>query len=108
MDEVLSVLLHNMDSLDGNKGSSLPVQKFMSTKKGADMEQVKHVLVKKTLFKFKVLRIRMKISFMAFRKSMTIPQLILQAIMKSHDELVRDGSIPLYDPFLAEKIETFD
>lgn len=32
----------------------------------------------------------------------------MQAILKSHDELVRDGSIPLYDPFLAEKVETFD
>jgi hypothetical protein len=32
----------------------------------------------------------------------------MSAILKTHDELVREGSIPLYDPFLPEKIETFE
>jgi hypothetical protein len=50
----------------------------------------------------------MKISFIAFKKRMTVPQLIMMAIMKSHDELVREGSIPIYDPFLSEKIHTFN
>ena len=50
----------------------------------------------------------MKLSYTAFKKRMTVPQLIMQAIQKSHDDLTRDGSIPLYDPFLGEKIETFN
>jgi hypothetical protein len=32
----------------------------------------------------------------------------MTAIVKAHDELVKEGSIPMYDPFLPEKIETFD
>lgn len=108
MDRVLSILIYKMHTLDGYKNSSLPLENFIKSKKGANMEQVRHTLVKKTLFKFKVLRIRMKISYIAFTKRLTIPQLIMQAIYKTHTDLVKDGSIPLYDPFLEEKMATFD
>jgi hypothetical protein len=67
------MILYKMNSLDGEKGSSLLLQKLLSSKKGNDVQQVKHVVTKKTLFKFKVLRIRMKISYMAFRKRLTVP-----------------------------------
>jgi hypothetical protein len=67
------MILYKINSLDGEKGSSLPLQKLLSSKKGNDIQQVKHVVTKKTLFKFKVLRIRLKISYMAFKKKFTVP-----------------------------------
>jgi hypothetical protein len=39
---------------------------------------------------------------------MTVSQLLMTQILKSHDELTKEGSIPLYDPFLSEKITTFE
>ena len=34
--------------------------------------------------------------------------MIFSQIMKTHDELTKEGSIPLYDPFLSDKIKTFE
>lgn len=108
MNNFLSILIHKMETLDCSKGTALPLIKCLEAKKGIDMKQARHMIVKKTLLRFKILRIRLKISFMAFEKRMTIPELFMQAIMKTHDELLKESSIPLYDPFLPEKIETFD
>lgn len=73
MDNLLTIILSKMHSLDGNLNTSLPLENFMSQKKGVNMEEVHHVIVRKTLFKFKILRIRMKISYIAFEKRMTVP-----------------------------------
>lgn len=51
---------------------------------------------------------RLKIGFTAFIKRMTVSQLFYTTILKAHDDLVREGSIPLYDPMLDQKINTFD
>ena len=57
--------------------------------------------MKKTALKYSILRIRQKISFMAFMKKMTIQELILQTIVKSHEKFEAEGQIPVMDPFLS-------
>jgi hypothetical protein len=53
MDNLISLILYKTHSLDGMPGSSLPIEEYMELKKG-NIEEVRHMLVKKTLFKFKV------------------------------------------------------
>ena len=64
--------------------------------------------MKKTLAKYSIMRIRHKISFMAFLKKMTVEEMILEQIIKTHDFLVKEGSIPLYDKNLPDKMLIFE
>lgn len=50
---------------------------------------------KTTLFKYKLMRIRSKISFCAFKKNMTISELILKQIAVSFEHFVKLGEIKL-------------
>ena len=45
------------------------------------------------MFQFKVLRIRQKISFLAYVKLMTIPELVMSSIMKCHESALRYGRV---------------
>ena len=54
-----------------------------------------------TMLKYKILRIRNKLSFSAFMNKQTIAELILTQIMVTHRKLLEENSIPLYDSLLA-------
>ena len=43
--------------------------------------------------KYKIMKIRMKISYMAFEKSMTVQELFYSTILKTYNEFVKDGLI---------------
>ena len=101
MDLLLKFLILRMNTVDGVRDSGLAIINKLRPEQ-------KHLFMFRTLMRFKVLRMRMKISYMAFQKKMTVSQLIQTTILKAHDDLTKEGSIPLYDPFLREKIETFD
>jgi hypothetical protein len=45
--------------------------------------------------KYKVIKFRMKISFIAFVKCMTIKELFFRQIIKSHQILFKEGKIPM-------------
>lgn len=87
MTKLLKFLIYSMDTIDGEKGSSIPYQTFLvenlKKNKATDTSEeeiefkVRHQLMKKTALKYSILRIRQKISFMAFMKKMTIQELIL-------------------------------
>ena len=49
--------------------------------------------MKKTEFRFKLLRIRQKISFMAYSKLMTIPELIVSTILRVFRNLEKAGMV---------------
>ena len=51
-------------------------------------------MFKKIAFKYTLIRIRMKISFMAYEKRLTILELFLIAIKKSNKSLEDDGLKP--------------
>jgi hypothetical protein len=59
--------------------------------------------MRKTLAKYQILRIRQKISFTAFMKRVTVLELLLDSIIRTHDCFIKDGSIPIYDPLLEQK-----
>ena len=58
--------------------------------------------------KYMILRIRFKISFIAFINRKTVIELFLYQIKKSHKQLSNGGHIPFYDPNLLEKIRLFE
>lgn len=70
--------------------------------------KLKHELSLEAMTRIKLLRIRFKISYIAFKNQMTLSQLIFTRILKTHEQLTKEGSIPLYDPFLSQKIKTFE
>ena len=45
--------------------------------------------------KYKVMRFRSKISYIAFTKKMTIQQLLLSAILKCYQKLILKGELPV-------------
>lgn len=100
MDALLMILIHATKTVDGNKGSLAAVEKFVLTqkarmnKKKGKLEQAevtdqdKTCIFYSTLMKFRLMRIRSKISFMAFEKNVTIPELLLTTIKNSYVQLV--------------------
>ena len=92
MSELITILVHHMQSINNEKGSKEWVSDIVSKYKirearnqlgkslsltakkrlGAltDMEKLK--LLKTTVMKYKIMRIRAKISFMAFHQNITI------------------------------------
>jgi hypothetical protein len=46
-----------------------------------------------TLFRFKLLRVRSKISFEAFLKKKTVHEMLLTQIMQSYSDLLKTGEI---------------
>jgi len=69
---------------------------------------VKHEIMRKTFIKYKILRIRQKISFSAFMKRLTVLELLFNSVIRTHDFLLNEGSIPQYDPQFEQKQEIFD
>ena len=50
-------------------------------------------VMRTTLFRFKLLRIRSKLSFEAFRQKMTVHEMLLTQIMQSYSDLLKAGEI---------------
>jgi hypothetical protein len=44
--------------------------------------------MKKTALKYSIIRIRMKISFMAFKEKITVQEHIFKKILESHTDLI--------------------
>ena len=58
-------------------------------------QEVEHKLYKKVYFKYQFIKIRAKISYMAFKQRLTIQELILNAIMKTVNELHACGDFTM-------------
>ena len=108
MDDLLEVLVDALDTVDGGRGTAeiikaaVQKQKFESEienrarggnarkparpadlAKYAVTRQERQAIHKTTLKKYKVLRVRSKISFLAFKAKQTINELLLNQILKS-------------------------
>jgi hypothetical protein len=77
-----------MQTIDGNKGTAIPFTKEKPY-------SIKKMIIENTIVKYKVMKWRMKISFIAFEKRKTIKELFLEAIMKSYMSLFDTGRIPI-------------
>lgn len=112
------ILIDAMETIDGNKGSRNKLEKKIIKEKnrlnsirisklnirtGAKdlmepatlTEQDKVQIFQKTLFKFKLMKIRAKIGFIAFKQNKTINELLLNQIKQSYLELVKNREIPI-------------
>lgn len=53
-----------------------------------------HKVFTKIYFKYMLLKVRAKISFIAFEKRMTIPELFVSTILNCYEHLMSVGAIP--------------
>lgn len=63
--------------------------------------------MKRTMQRYNLVRIRAKISYMAFLESQTIPELFCNTILESHKLLVRQREIPVNNQNSELKEEIF-
>ena len=71
---LLFVLINALDTVDGSKDSAVRLYRF---------KQDKEAILNKCLMKYKILKIRMKISYEAFMQTKSVKQLFLEVILKS-------------------------
>ena len=109
MDYLLKFLIYNIDTLNGIRGSSIKLQNLLMKESKTNMQsRIKNQIMMKVHKKYMILRIRYKISFIAFIKRKTVVELILYQVKKSHKALSNGGHIPFYDPDLLKKIGLFE
>lgn len=108
MIKLIKLLVEQLQTVDGNRDSAVGIKQALLTQRLAEQErvsqinavgreqikkQVNHRLLLKTTLKYKIIRIRSKISFIAFKLRQTIPELFLTKILESHRDLVAQGAI---------------
>ena len=71
------------------------------------MQQVDHIILKRTFFKYRILKFRAKLSYIAFSQSMTICELFANAILKTASDLLKFGLLTL-DVGSKELVKDFD
>lgn len=57
------------------------------------IQKNEHILFRKVYMKYLILKVRAKISYMAFVKKMTIAELFATTILRCHETLVNEGLI---------------
>ena len=102
MEMLLKLLIYSIGTVDGNKGSSVKIeaalidQLFKANKKRkyTYKNQInwigKHRVMMYTLQKYRIMKIRMKISFTAFLKRMTVFELFATTILNSIQTLPKN------------------
>lgn len=67
----------------------------------------KKEILRQTMFKYMLMRVRHKISYYSFQNRMTINELFLTTILRSYRELTKSGSIPKIAPYTDETMRYF-
>ena len=137
MNLLLKFLITKMRTLDGIKGSANKIldlmqkqgeaefmqksgKKFVSDSVRYQIKQTcEHTLFRKVYLKYLIMRVRSKISYSAYVKRMTVPELLIRTIQNTHKLLIDQGSIPkpsqeevdrhtkVYDDLNNEKLDGF-
>lgn len=68
--------------------------KLSEESKNQILLEKKKIIHQNTCFRFKLMRVRMKISYQAFQNRMTISEHMLKTILNSYELLSLSGSIP--------------
>lgn len=93
MTKLLSLLIYKLNTVNGERDSAKHLKETLIDIKyrSKDVkEKVDHLMMKQTLLKYKIMRIRAKISFAALKKRMTIKELILTQILDTYHQLRGD------------------
>ena len=109
MDDLIKLIVRGMNTVDGNKDSLQVVRKKILKIKKRDQrdheipfnkadfdddgnpviqEKEYYSILRSTCFKYKLMRIRCKISYQAFITNKTIPELIMSQILNTYDDLI--------------------
>jgi hypothetical protein len=82
----ITLLVYELKTVDGNRNSA---KKLIEKTKNPDL------VVEKILMKYKIMKFRMKISYMAFEKKKSVKELLLDSILKTYIKLFKNGIIPM-------------
>lgn len=105
MQMFLTLLAYKIKSMDGQRGTMEPVMKQLyreETKGSPDQTKVKqferrvkiqHHLVQRVALNYLIIRIKLKLSYTAFVKNMTLKELLLNQILRSHHILCETDQI---------------
>ena len=95
MQNFIKFILYKTQSIDGSINSAQYIikagevesrkMKLKLKQKEKNAADLRHKLMIKANFRYNMLRIRSKISFMAFKKHMTISELFFTTILKVYD-----------------------
>jgi len=101
MRHLLMFLIYTLKTRDGDRDSAVPLINAVTKQDCVDAKRLysvgysekkqrhtaklsQHKVLKQTCFKYLILTIRNKISFSAFQKGMTIPELFLRTIQNTY------------------------
>ena len=93
----LFVLINTLDKVYGSKDRAVWLYHF---------DQDREAILQKCLMKYKILKIRMKISYHAFMETKSVKQLFLEIILKSFMTLFLKNKIPITVPNLVSQHES--
>lgn len=105
MEQLLKLLIFELNTVDGNRDSAQGIKEALlkqtqDERRRKNLYQysnthqlgiISHQLMYKTLLKYKIMRVRGKISFHAFSKNKTILEHIVSKIYESYRDLVTQG-----------------
>lgn len=85
MEMFIKYLVYHLETVDGNRGSSHKFENSLANQvarnnrnKKSPNEQAKHIVMTITAQKYRIIKIRQKISFIAFVKKQTVAELIVR------------------------------
>ena len=111
MQMLIQYLVHNMKTLDGQRGSAVKIleelrkQKVTEYKRQHNRTEISKSreqqyiqineadIFRKVCLKYTILKIRHKISYMAFMQKKTIPELFIKQIQATHTFLKKSNAI---------------
>ena len=79
--QFLLFLIHSLNTINGKRGTA---ERLIQSAKKDELDETRFEIYQKVYFKYLILKIRMKISFQALKKSMTIKELLLKAVLKAY------------------------
>ena len=90
----MTLLIFYLRTIDGKKDTAVKLLHSLSP----DLEienSVRKQVVAGVIAKYKVMKLRHKLSYMAFERKMTIYQLLYTAVVRAYSQLVTRGDIPV-------------
>lgn len=106
MEQFIKLLIYHMQTVDGNKGSSRAIEHTLYHQylkeykdkgyinKKTIIQKAKHKIMTNTMQKYRIIKIRQKISFIAFSKCMTITELFYTTILDTYQTLLSNNQNP--------------
>lgn len=92
--DLMTLLVYQLKTLDGVKDSAVKMLYSLSPDIEIDMD-IRKRMVQGVIKKYKVMKVRNKLAFMAFTKKMTISQLFLSTILRVYMKLIVNGEVPV-------------